>query len=788
MSANARSNGKSFESPDRPPLRAGDSKDRFSFRNNRVDGDEERQREGRNNNTRPTRRENEDDSEGWSKVKPRKSFGAEGVERFNGRMGVQREERKFNKDRETDNRPRTFESFSRDVRDARDNDDTDRDRENKDSRLPRNGIGRGRNEMTWREREAHKERENEPPNTARDRNSNGDKYVERNRGWREKDKDEGDRERRPQRNEYSDRNGGGARWARDQPEEKKPEWMDEPKEERSQAPRTAEEFQKWKEQMHKDKGTGNLLTPADDGSLTANAGASFFGLEKEKTAVETPLAMDSGPDKFFGNWGAKDEGGPDLDSDSRPEGLTKAKSTGKSSRFTSFFNPIEEPQRRVTEPVPPMPPAPPSGLAAFFSQNVQPPPTGNPHMPLHPPSVGPADPNEKEAFQNLLSMFKKTGPSGTTPQPSITLQPKPPAPEKQAPNPLTSPEPYSQYRQERPEDARPGIRQQHSVQDMMVQRQLAGSQASLRQEQMLQEMIAQRQSSNSQSSSRADQAANRNNTDFLMNLIQNTRLNPDQQRGDQQQYMRQQPKITERQMQQQLLEREHIDMARERGLREDAEQRLEIARERDMRDRLEQRAIQQAQQQQQHRRQGPPPGFYEPDPSTFQRPHPQDRQQSAGPPLQPTQILQRPAPPGLDPSWDGRPPHQHQSSQPPPQQQGQQHRMNIPPPPPGLQSGGVGPRNIQPPPQQMFPPGFPVSSFPPEGMPGPGQGLPRGMMGPPPGFYAGPGHQGPPPPGFMPPPPPGMNGGFPPGPEAMFGYDGRGMGMPQQQQQGGFRR
>lgn len=80
----------------------------------------------------------------------------------------------------------------------------------------------------------------------------------------------------------------------------------------------------------------------------------------------------------------------------------------------------------------------------------------------------------------------------------------------------------------------------------------------------------------------------------------------------------------------------------------------------------------------------------------------------------------------------------------------------------------------------MFPPGFNPNSFPPpEGMPGPGQGLPRGMMQPPPGFYAGLGHQGPPP-GFL---PPGMNAGGFQGPGMEFGFDGRGMPPPQ-----GFRR
>ena len=152
-----------LDSPDRPPLRDADSRDRFNFRNIKRDGETET-REGRSNLLRPKRAEGED-NEGWSTVKPRKSFGTEGAERFNGRMGVHREDRRFKdrEDRDVKDRPqRGFDSFSR-----------DKDVENQqESEVRRNGAGRGRTESWFRT-------ENDGPPTPRDRNSNGDRFKGR---------------------------------------------------------------------------------------------------------------------------------------------------------------------------------------------------------------------------------------------------------------------------------------------------------------------------------------------------------------------------------------------------------------------------------------------------------------------------------------------------------------------------------------------------------------------------------------------------------------------------------
>ncbi|KAH6676502.1 hypothetical protein B0J14DRAFT_585670 [Halenospora varia] len=696
MSATSRGLGsKAFDSADRSSTRDLDSRDRYNFRSSRTgDGDNDRLREGRNNNLRVRRTEGGDDSDGWSTVKPRKSFGNEGAERFNGRMGLDRskDERRFKDrdDRDTKERPsRGFDTFSRD----KDGDDQERD-----SR--RNGTGRGRNEPSW-----FKDNADGPP-TPRDRNSNGDRFMDRSRGWREKEReDRGDR---------GDR--GDRRWDRDreQRQEREPEWLAEPEEEKSQA-HTQEDFQKWKEQMAgKDKSASNKV-PTEEASKP-DTGGGFFGLESTK--VETPLAIDTGPDKFFGKWAApKEEVSPESGSgvESKMEGAGKPKASGKASRFTSFFAPQEEPQRRQTEPPPAMPP-PASDLSALFQS--------------------PSQSAEKEAFQQLLQKLQRQTVSGTgsTPPANILMQPKPPAPEKLQNNPIHSPEPFQQYRTERQDEGRPSAstrNSQQTIQDLLAQRQVAGSQPTIRPEQMLQELVGQRQNALSQSSVRPDQAQGRNNnTEFLMGLMQSAKAAPEPQRSEQV-LLRMAPKSAnmDRHLQQQMMEREQ-------ELQREAAQRERSASQRQPRPQ-------------------PPPGFY--DDPTFQRGGPPHERQG-GNPTQPTQILQRPPPPGLDVGWD-RP-----VQLPPPQ-----HRINQNiQPPPGLASG---PNRSMPIPQNMFPPGFPMANFPPD-MPGPPRNMP---MQPPPGFF------NPPPPGFL---PPGMSGFQ--GPEGMaFGgpYDGRGPPP-----QGAFRR
>ena len=667
-------------------LREADSGDRFNFRH-KGDGDNDRTRDTRTNSLHPKRAEGEQDSDGWSTVKPRKSFGTEGAERFNGRMGVDRhrDDRRFKdrEDRDTKDRPaRGFDNFSRDGRDK----DTEHEL-SKDAR--KNGVGRGRNESWFRGNN------DVPPPVPKDRNSNGDKFA--NRGWREKNNDDHDR---GSRNDRGDR-----RWDRDRNDRHEPEpaWLDEPADERSQA-HTQEDFQKWKEeQQSKDRGA---TIPAKD-PLQAESGGGFFGLDKPK--LETPLAIDTGPDKFFGMWATpKDENGPESAVESTRESNffpTKSKNAGKASRFTSFFSPAqEEPPQSQIEPPPYMPAAPAPGSGALFQSNGQ----------------GLGEASEKEAFQQLLQKLQRQPVSGSdsTTAANFMLQPKPVTSEKHQSQSNISQEQSQLYRPERREEVKTGgstRNSQPALQDLLSQRQVAGSQPSIRPEQMLQDLVGQRQNALSQSSIRPDQPQNRNNTDFLMNLMKGQ---PEPQRSEQILLRMPGTKTVDRQVDRQIQQQQMIE-------REQEMQREAIARDRSA----------------SQRQARPPPGFFED--SFQQRGLPPQHER----PPQPTQILQRPPPPGLDqmqPSW--APPSQLL----PQQLRQQQHHIA---PPPGLAGRGIPPMQ-----QQMFPPGFQgMGNFPPpEVMAGP-----RGM--PPPGFFQGP------PPGFMPP-------GFQ-GPEGMaFGgpYDARG--------------
>ncbi|KUJ07056.1 uncharacterized protein LY89DRAFT_702681 [Mollisia scopiformis] len=549
-----RNTGKNFDSSDRPTLRDADSRDRFNLRS-KAEGEVERTREGRNN-LRPKRAEGDQDSDGWSTVKPRKSFGTEGAERFNGRMGLDRhrDDRRFKdrEDRDAKDRPRGFDTFSRDNKDGGDQE------QDRDSR--KNGTGRGRNEPSWFR---DKDTSDAPPN-PRDRNSNGDRFADRSRGWRDKDRDE--------KVERSDR--GDRRWDRDQRQEREPEWMDEPAEEKNEKNNKAhslEEFKKWKEQM---SGKDKAGKPAAEEGIAKPDAPSFFGLEKK---VLTPMELDTVPDKFFGKWSTpKDEVPPELGPELKKENVVKSKPTGKASRFTSFFNQDEAP-RRQTEP-PAMPPQVPSTTEA-----------------------GPAtQQDEKQAFAMLLQKLHlgtQGGASGSTPPANPALQPRPPPVEKAQQNGL-GPELFQQYRPERQEEVRTIPRNSQTLQDLQNQRQLASSQPTGRPnsaEQLLQDLVGQRQNTLSQSSARPGHPQRRDTqADFLMGLMKSA---PEPQRSEQV-LLGIPPKQNDRQMQQIL--------DREQEMHRAAVQRERSASQRQVRPQ-------------------PPPGFY--DEQAFQRgPLPHERQ------------------------------------------------------------------------------------------------------------------------------------------------------------------
>ncbi|RCI16305.1 hypothetical protein L249_2826 [Ophiocordyceps polyrhachis-furcata BCC 54312] len=341
-----------------------DSHSRGGLRGRNGDTDGDRQRESRNPNLR--RSDTDPDAEGWSTVKPRKSFGAEGAERFHGKMGGNfRDDRRAIRDRDdrdgTRDRPtRPYDTFVR-----------DKDGGDGETR-PRNGLARTKLD-TWRSGDlkdgSHPEK--------RDR--------DRTKSWRDRDRETED-DRASGRT--SDR-----RWGRDreQKNERDPEWLDGPQVEQREA-HTQQDFQKWMEQMKAAK-SGNAVSVKP-----AAPAASEVPTEASKPTV------DAGPDKFFmafgGSGAALDAASP---SEQPKDAPTKAKPAGKSSRFTSFFSQSHHDGRAVSEG---------SASLAVLPANETPPTVG--------PTVAsaPAPEEERQAFQQLLAKLQKQSMSATPPGPS----------------------------------------------------------------------------------------------------------------------------------------------------------------------------------------------------------------------------------------------------------------------------------------------------------------------------------------------------------------------------------
>lgn len=701
---------------------ARDRPERFNFRTKTGDTDNgnDRFKDNRTNNAFRRRGDADQDSEGWSTVKPRKSFGTEGAERFYGRMGgsdrnTGREDKRFRDRDDRDNGDRRHRNTDQGLRD-KDTEDTDGSRWN--------GLGRNRTEPRL------KENSEGAPLTGRER-------IDRAKSWRD---------RNPEDNKPAERHGDRAndrgydrRWDRDRDQrvEREPEWLDEPAEEKSHG-HTMEDFQKFMESMKAGKG----------GPKTSGKPAAELGLEVEQKVASVPAA-ESGPDKFFAAYGsgaALDVGSPSAEAkeSARPK-------TGKSSRFTSFFSAAQDDTRGRTEPPTPAAAAqPPNGMNSLSPQNDA----------------------DKEAFAVLLQKLQRQSfaPNSQAAQPQATpsfseqsftpamtpgaaprqtpgLTPGPPPNMPQGKSALTSPDPFQQYGGERREDPRlRGPPPPQSIQDILSPRPMpAPSQPpgpTPRPEQnLLQDFLGQRSQAMGQNSGHHEQnpaAANNNQADFLMRLMQSARAAPEPLRTEQ--MLVRNPQPTKQVNLPNLQEREP-DFDRERSA---------------------------PQPQRQMRPQGAP-GFFD---ARFQSPDNDNR------PQQPTQILQRPPPPGLD----------HHVSQ---MQMGNAPQMPpqrpMIPPPPGINIMN-NPRNGPDP--RMFAPNFPPGAFPPppEGMVGPAGHGPRNMQGPP-GFFGG----IPPPglPGFMPPPnmggfqgPPPPDGGLPFGGPPPF--DGR--NMPPHGAGGAFRR
>lgn len=633
------------------------------------------------------------DSEGWVSVKPRKSFGQEGAERFTGRMGGDHRHRDDRGPKERDDHDGT--------KDRRRNFDVD----GEEGETPRrNGLNRGRTEP-W-----HKETVKAADTTERERASNRER-IEKAKSWRTHDNDDSPRPPRNERgNDRYDR-----RWAdkdRDQrPNEREPEWLDEPAEEKNIG-HTEADLKKFMESMKAGRSGPKASDKAPEVSEGPPALPAFF--TSDPPAVKSAPAVERGKekDKFFAMFSETQAG------TASPVGGEKAEAAKapavKSSRFANLFSAQSVEPRGSTEPPTPaaMPPPPPSGGSIGAQQSDA----------------------ERDAFQALLSKLhlpRPNEPQSTPTPPSAGPYALPPS-QKPFQQPQHVPQDHIQHLEQSlalkvqidsPEPrlvsappARP---------DILAPRPAPppSQPPSARPDQMLQDLVNQRHNAQSQGSGRPepDSAAN---AVFLMKLMQSGRQMPDARPIEQ---LMRHPQPQRSAPIPQFQDREPDFGARDR-----------IPAQRQMRP--------------------PQGGFIE---EQFRR------SEGDGRPIQPIQILQRPpmGPPGLDQGMQQLPWMQPGQQAPPNRQ------PMIPQPPPGLANPNrngpmpgmfnpnmppnvFAPDNIPGPPRNMQPPPGFFAGVPPPGpgfMPGPpGMGGfpgPEGMI-----FQSGlyDGRGGMPPPGAAP--------------------------------------
>ncbi|ESZ90670.1 hypothetical protein SBOR_8950 [Sclerotinia borealis F-4128] len=682
----ARNTTKGIDSPDRPALRESDSQSKLSFRTKIDDSDDRPRRD-----TLRLKPGDGVDPEGWMEVKPRKSFGTEGAERFTGRMGGDRhrEEKRFKdrEERDPKERPRGFENFSR-----------EKDKNHEQDNNRRIANVRGRTEPSWF-RES-----NDGPPTPRERNPNAEKFENRHKGWREKES-----ENRGDRGDRGDRRWGDRDRDHDDHNRSLPEWAAEDKighispqddYQKSQTStgnnsrkHTAEDMQKWKESMHsRNKPAGNNTAVEEVTQPKVDDHPSLSGIQKSIPLA--PLDTGTNGDEFFRLWATpKNDTGLASKFEASTESMVKSVVSapgGKTSRFNKFFN-QDEPSRKV-EPQTAIP-RPASHRMDNLNNNGQ-------------------SPADKEAMPMILAMLQSSG----TPPANPMMQPKPILQEKQPGTPFEGRDPSLQHLPDRHDEMRSNAQSySHNLYDLNAQRESSGSQPTVRPEEMLHHLVNQRQHAISQSSFRAEPPRSAEQTAFLMSLMRDAQAAPEPQRTEQVVLghpPRQQPS-RQLQHQQQLEREQELQAQRERG-----------------------------------NPQRRPPGFF--DESIYRGGPPQHD----NPRPQPTHILPRP-PPGLEQLqqvWPGQPSSQHPPPQQfrptaPPGLAGNVPRpMQMPQQilPPGFQMAGsmnnfpppealAGPRNMPFNPAYFNgpPPGFlpPVmTQFSAEGMPA----FPFDARGPPP--------------------------------------------------------
>lgn len=744
----------------------------------RGEADTERLRGDRN---KMKNRTDGDDSEGWSTVKPRKSFGADGAQPFQGRMGaIDNSPRPSNadsmrglkakdrEDRDPRDKPRGFENYVR---------DRDGEREDKDT-WRNGGMGRVKNENR---------KDHDGPSTQRERN--GDKAGNGHRGWR--DRDEKPTDKRWDRENH--RHDNNPEWAADE--------TDAEPQRPIHGPNAMELFKaemKRQEEEQRRKSAGEEASeekPPTEAVGTKKVskadGASFFGLEKSSVpaSAASPLGPLTAPissnRESFSSF-------PFL----RPEPGALASGTAaakppppRKSNFSKYFAKSAEaapPPVQAPVQAPPSSKSPPPftgidyGLQKLLSKGsaVKADPPVAAARPPPPPPQDEKALEEKRAFEQIMLKLQLSGKGGSASAPPTksALHPRP----QEQPSAMT-PQPQGQQQFRPPqtpqaqgqqqfhpsgsEERTFQARNQPSLLDLLhgpSRLEAPGAEARFNETLQLQ--------TREQDLRAADPEG-----EYIMHLVHAGRRDLEPNGAP-----HRNPIVQDHNEALDEMDRNDSGLAIE-------EARIEARRaaERDLsrqnvppgfRDYYLQRAMGLMPGTPQQQMEAMAEGGLTPRPlqgSQFPSDGgltPRASQQQQGPGQQqttPTQILQRP-PPGLDnlpPGW-GQPTNQQMQGQGPSQQQqqGQQQQQRHIAPPPGLQGRGPPPGM-----GNMFPPqGFP-------GMGGPGMGGPGSGMGGPPG---------PPPPPFIferiPLPP-----GFPTPPQYMNhgGMPGGGMGP---QGQGGM--
>lgn len=724
-----------------------DRSDRFNYRNRTSDSENpvgDKFRDSRDTKAGPVRRrgDQEQDSDGWSTVKPRKSFGHEGAERFQSRMGgtdrfgTRDHQRVRERDeRDGEGRRRNLEHVAR-----------DKDGDEAFEAPRRSGLNRGRSEPWFRDG-----KDEAAPSQMSQR-----ERIDRNKNWRERESEDRSHEKN------GDRYGGDRerpfdrKWDRDREQrvEREPEWLDEPAEEKAQA-HTMEDFQKFMESMKKSKAGPAEPDEPTAGPATRRENHSVDAANEADLKVASAPPVESGPDKFFMAFGGGSLDGKKQSAELKEAAKAKA---GKPSRFMSFLTPQENSRvkaewastaTRTTSVQQSSGPSTGAGPGAF---------SGAQDATETDKASSSRSNAEKAAFDMLLEKLQK---SSVLSQPAQVRTPSTAAPMAapgQAQSMSSFPEsarrpeyePFQQFA-ERREDSR-NLAPQHPAHDVVSPRPLPppGQPSSAGQTRhTLQDLLAQRPSPPSQANSRMEhntQAASTNsNKEFLMMLMQSNRSArepPQRTVNVNEQLVMQMPQPTK------AVNLPNLPQGPDLG--------LDYPRDH-------------MPTQRQLRGQGMPSFMDE----QFHGPEPVESR-AQGPP---TQILQRANMGGLDH-------HMH------PYQMGLGGQQQLPPqrpmiPPPGLSNA---PRNLtmaqpingqqqllnQQLSQQlnqqagMFTPNFAPSGFPPEALLAPHSA--RAMPPPPPGFFGGP------PPGFVPPGMLGFQGHeghvFPGGP---LPFDRRGM-------------